>query len=291
MTNAQIIHSYEDALYEVKRGFLIIGLTGYTGSGCSTARNILDSPYKPVTPSYNDLNKAGFENELEHRKLTHVWDKIKWNRFVPIDFSCVVFAFAMRKAILGTNRGQKNPLTELRKLGKSHHEKLKGLKLLTDEKKNDGNSERLSDKNLKSQENAQLLIDAYKCTSKLYKEYRDTEKPHKFTKNMQNWGDEIRQYGEVQPTGNKKDPVHPEFIACLPEAVRRIMKSYQTIGSKKFCIDAFRNPYEVEYFRRRYSEFYLVHLNRSPEHRRSALTQLPHFGFCRRWKGAETLGF
>lgn len=33
--------TYGEALYGIKGGFLIIGLTGYTGSGCSTASRIL----------------------------------------------------------------------------------------------------------------------------------------------------------------------------------------------------------------------------------------------------------
>jgi len=42
------ITTYADAIHHVKRGFLTIGLTGFTGSGCSTARRILESTTKQL---------------------------------------------------------------------------------------------------------------------------------------------------------------------------------------------------------------------------------------------------
>jgi dCMP deaminase len=94
---------------------------------------------------------------------------------------------------------------------------------------------------------------------------------------MQNFGDNIRKHGLPWPTP-KSEP-NPKNIFVLPEAIRRLIKAYRTAeGQTTFVIDAFRNPYEVEYFKRRYSEFYLVSINRPSSERRRALRQLlPEF--------------
>ncbi|MDD5704083.1 MAG: deaminase, partial [Dehalococcoidales bacterium] len=65
---------------------------------------------------------------------------------------------------------------------------------------------------------------------------------------------------------------NPESIYVLPEAIRRIMRSFRTAENKRyFVIDAFRNPFEIEYFRSRYSQFYLLAVDRNEPDRNLSL--------------------
>lgn len=60
----------------------------------------------------------------------------------------------------------------------------------------------------------------------------------------------------------------------LPESLRKIIRAHRAAKqSRRFVIDAFRNPFEVEFFKRRYSEFYLVGVLRESTERHKALQE------------------
>lgn len=82
----------------------------------------------------------------------------------------------------------------------------------------------------------------------------------------------IRRYGTAFPTDEKKEL--PNALYLIPEAIRRLIKLYRVGRSEKhFVVDAFRNPFEVEFFQRRYNEFYLVGIQRSVSERHAALAK------------------
>jgi dCMP deaminase len=47
--------NYAETLLSIKRGFLILGLTGYTASGCTTAAKILKNKKKPNLPGLDKV--------------------------------------------------------------------------------------------------------------------------------------------------------------------------------------------------------------------------------------------
>ena len=74
---------------------------------------------------------------------------------------------------------------------------------------------------------------------------------------MQEYGNALRKYGNISTSG--RDKPSPDALFTLPEAARRVIKSFRLIeGKDHFVIKSFKNPYEVEFFKRRYSEFYLI---------------------------------
>jgi dCMP deaminase len=72
------MESYSDVLLRIKRGFLIIGLTGYTGSGCSTVMKLLEKNEKISFPGLNSLD-FNVDSKV-HSKLERNWDDMgmKW---------------------------------------------------------------------------------------------------------------------------------------------------------------------------------------------------------------------
>lgn len=89
--------NYADALDKLKRRFLIVGLTGYTGSGCSTARRILMKANKPELPGENVSLKI--TDKRRYEKLKRIWISLPWERFINIEVSRVIFLFVIDKAI------------------------------------------------------------------------------------------------------------------------------------------------------------------------------------------------
>lgn len=257
----QEINTYGEALFKAKRGFLIVGFTGYTGSGCTTSARALKSPGKlslPPTKPDNEIS-VGKYSERRFEKLKTIWDKMTWEPFTPIEVGIVIFAILAKQS--RGKRVRHGLATDIKNLCKPHLKELEGLSALDVVTTN---SKRLTPDESKG------LIDAYLKCADLYEQY----KKQKILKgelgilisDMQMAGDKIRMYGKYgsgQP--------HPGNMHVIPEAVRKIISAYRRAhGKNRFTIDAFRNPYEIEYFRHRYEEFYLVAIFRD-EAERSAL--------------------
>jgi deoxycytidylate deaminase len=75
---------------------------------------------------------------------------------------------------------------------------------------------------------------------------------------LQDFGDNIRRVGNPFDATNK---INKECVINIAVQANNLIKYYRNRqhGGKKnhFAIESFRNPYEVEYFRYRYYEFYL----------------------------------
>jgi len=255
-----IMRTYGEALYHLKRRFLLIGLTGYTGSGCSTAARILRRQKKPDLPGFQLLSNG--TDERRYKKLKRVWHELPWDQFVNIEVSRVIFCFVIHRA-LNSNIDTVS-LSEGRKLAERIPNKSDGIALLLDQ-----------NQDVTHIETAKKIVDSYEAFKQLYIPWKNMwcEDLSSFILQMQNFGDQIRTYGKVLP--EETSALDPGNIFILPSAVRRLIKSYiVATDSKFFVIDAFRNPYEVEYFKRRYSEFYLVAVQRPIRERREALGDL-----------------
>jgi len=268
--------SYKDILFQIKRGFLIIGLTGYTGSGCSTVKTLIESDEKPQFPSFDSIpryfNGSGnmqkdertkhiYPSDREKRiyeKLKRVWDNTEWIKFVSIKISGIIFAFAVHRALFSSKKD--TILSKIEMIAREHKNDLKPLRYLIDTKTQ-----------LRKKTSSEFLRAFEKC-NQLYKDFADQYKLKRgeLTKIMQDFGDEIRKYGIVSPTKNMK--ASAQSILVLPEAIRRVIKAQRNANSAShFVIDAFRNPYEIEYFSRRYSEFYLIGVLRDRKKRHEYL--------------------
>lgn len=88
---------------------------------------------------------------------------------------------------------------------------------------------------------------------------------------LQDIGDNIRQSGN--PFSNRSQVVTFENVFRIAEEANLLIKYYRNRQDSKrihhFVIENFRNPYEVEYFRYRYYEFFLVSINSEKDIRQS----------------------
>ncbi len=272
--------NYYEALYDVKRNFLIIGLTGYTGAGCSQCREIIETNEKPIFPSFDVIGKShlseGFQcesqdayytgkSERDRRifdKLKRTWDETKWLQFIPIEFSVVIFSSVIYQSLFSERKNA--TLDAVRALSTPHKDSLQNLRLLWE------------DKLPRETSTLKEIIQSYETSKEILSKYKACFKNKwSFLKLMQYFGDQIRKYGLVFP--EKGTTPRKDNLFKIPEAVRRLIKAHYWIktettgGPYHFVVDAFRNPLEIEYFKWRYSEFYLVGVLRNDIERNSSL--------------------
>jgi len=91
-------------------------------------------------------------------------------------------------------------------------------------------------------------------------EFKNTIKLETRIELLQNMGDNVRRCGN--PFDDNEKLVDHKYVTVLAQEANNLIKYYKNRNDGKsnthFVIDAFRNPHEVEYFRYRYSEFYLM---------------------------------
>ena len=179
-----------------------------------------------------------------------------------IEVSRIIFLFVLHRAFNENIKEQ--AILVAKKYIEKHESEKQGLQYLFD-RKNDARNPDIAHK----------IVSSYETLRKYYIKFKKDCNLDlaSFIELMQNFGDQVRTYGIVSPdeTSDKK----PENIFILPDAIRRLIRAYITARNDKyFVIDAFRNPYEVEYFKRRYSEFYLVSIHRPSRERQGAMQDL-----------------
>ena len=81
-----------DAIYENRKKFIIIGLTGRTGSGCSSAARILSESIENIT-----LPKAKLCGDGDDRKYKIIYDfaQNNWEKFHWIQIKDVITSFIL----------------------------------------------------------------------------------------------------------------------------------------------------------------------------------------------------
>lgn len=246
--------SYADALFAAKRGFVIIGLTGYTGSGCTTTARILskESPFR-LRSGYREHSQCRDALwERHYANLQSMWKDAPWHSYVVVEVGVVIVGILLRQALAGDAPDAFPP--QIAAIAKEHEKELSGLKLLS------------SQQTLDPIECKELIASYIVCRDVLPK-LKAQMKAGAFISMMQLAGDKIRLFGSF--SNGRPDPKN---MFIIPEAVRKIISAFKKAnGTSRFVVDAFRNPFEVEYFKRRYSEFYLVCLHRDPEDRASSL--------------------
>jgi len=276
--------NYLDALYYGDKGPLIIGLTGYTGSGNSTTRKILSQKSKINMPGYKAIygNREDEKDDQEHKinkeeiisrmdrrvfeKIERFWNKEEWIPFVPIEVAKIIFSFLLHKLINKEITNSK--YNDIFDYIENNKPDLTGLKhLFTNDMKIEA-------------DDAISLLNSYGNALKIYTHFKDAYKKNKrkemgeFITLLQDFGDEIRKFGEV--VDYKEDvKSSPNNIFTLPKAIDKIIKANMVLyDSSRFVIDSFKNPYEIVYFKNMYSDFYLLGILRDKKERYNELIKL-----------------
>ncbi|MCX6151502.1 MAG: deaminase [Ignavibacteriales bacterium] len=256
------ITNYLSSLYNNTDEPFVIGLTGYTGVGCSTTKEILLSKNKPEIPGYNSIN-ISFNLEIitkmderVYNKLKYYWNKTAWEPFISIEVSKIIFSFFLDALIKG--RISKTEFPDIANKIEKNEQKLKGIYHFS------------SPDPIISIETASELIDAYEVSKEIYSHFKQKyikKELGNFIERLQNLGDEIRRYGSVDKKESDRE-IKAENIFTLPKAMNKLIRAFILINdTHSFVIDTLKNPYEIEYFKHQYSKFYLIGVLRDVDKR------------------------
>lgn len=264
-----LIASGIDKVFEHRKNFLVIGLTGRTGSGCTTAAKILS------TKDFSSLSFPAARNpplSHEDRKLRIVglWAESHWHPFVTIGVTSLILALAL-------NDGLDNFLDVIRSVDdqvdiealRSFLAPYEGEVKEAFEVCYNINGPRRKDASqavLTLTQGVGEVLEKIKAVMSTRRSYIDL---------FQRLGNNARRSG--YPT---REDVNPDEIFKIPKTIEKVVRlirahfEIRNISPRYIVIDALRHPFEIRYLRERISSFYTVAVSTTEEERRRRLHSL-----------------
>lgn len=226
-------------IYNLRQKFVLIGLTGRTGSGCSTVANLLKSGFAEMLPPVPTENHEGISNDerkyrIEYNYLKSVWanpnDEKESIQFQIIKASDIIFFYVLTKGFDSFINSIEACLSQKAEPEKIKQERLERLnKKLEDEredfeKKKDKSCEILTYLNEEryreiGETNDERYKEAYNYLLFLLEElpyYRkkvmeQVKEFSEITKQFQFWGNNIRKYKDIEV--KKEEVAEPSELA------------------------------------------------------------------------------
>lgn len=263
-------------VFDEREKFAIVGLTGRTGAGCSTAASLL-------AKSFDEL-RAPFPRNLEHTTnddrqylIAYKFLQANWHKFYVIRAADIISSFVLEQdfgaflaeysALIGGSASDlKDELT-------SEFQQLYDLR----------HSERLNIQRRVGKDETALKEPAIH-------QFNYADLPS-FTLSVKDALETIRQgsyikfyqhvANNIRRSGNAYSSVFvPEAIFRLAQRVNSFIKQLRRRQKESqervlVCIDAIRNPFEASFFRERYAAFYLMAISTDEPERRRRLRSLP----------------
>lgn len=282
--------------------FVLIGLTGRTGSGCTTAAKILESEQADI-PDENQINDFYTGLDIKRYLVTKRYISKHWNKFYSIKVSDLISAYILLQETDEVEKFISNSASESQK--SISKEKLNKFLNTTSFNKTLVKSSKIITRN--SVLNKQVFISYKEMLVSLLDHKQDINEiqvsnsdfikfleairrfTEKFKKGLnklsqglyisvyQDAGNSIRKTSHIKST-YKDDTFSPTHVFHLPETMNRIIKLLRKNDGNTFIvIDAIRNPYEVKFFRDRYSAFHLVSINAPDKDRKRYLQNVHKF--------------
>ena len=288
-----------NSLYRQRNRFIIIGLTGRTGAGCTTVSKILSSE------SIQKLDLKAYKTHdfksADERKYSVVYrfmkEENRWKSFNVIEASSVIFSYILEQSFSElwefverlSKEGRINGLDNLRlRLEEFFDSKDNAEVRLADTilnsneqqafdsiiNKNDNDQEKdistleskivLFDTILKQKKNHFREILQYFIIEKDSKQDGTKEIFNLYTYFMQTAGNNIRSSGKY----NSSERIAGKEIS-IAQRIDQIIKYINCYEEKmhpkeervRICIDALRNSMEIQYFRDKYRSFYCIAVN------------------------------
>ncbi len=260
-------------VYKKNTDFVLIGLTGRTGSGCSTAAELLSSSTEMDLSGKSEIYKS----ENDHRKFDIVTRYIKenWTPFKTIKVTTLITAHIVEM----TFEKFKSCVSDILKLKENNKELISSY--FDDEFQKEYNTLRSKIKKYPlckykdSHQDRDEIIKLYiegdirefgiKIKNTLKKLYECSDKDKKnydpYTKFYQDIGDNLRSTGKAD-----RNEFDSENIFMLAESVNSLVKVIRAKDKEesrptRIVIDAIRNPFEALFFKQRYASFYLISIN------------------------------
>lgn len=270
MTNPEVAEAL-NRLFARRGQFIVLGLTGRTGSGCSTAAELLSKEFRELRIPEVKLTDASAED----RKFRMVRDYAEknWHPFFTVSISNVILSFLLDKDEDEIRKffEKENLLSQSNQL-ESFLTSWKPAKRAWMDTR-----EALLDPNSSIENFKQLLAAWLGPIQEFIKTIRNGLGSAPSTKILQLIGDNLRKSGDPFSADHK-----PQHFYDLPHRVGQLINAIGVIQKNKgrpayIVLDALRNPFEILYFRERFPAFYVVAISTPNDDRERRLSIRKNF--------------
>lgn len=254
-------------LFWRKAQFIVIGLTGRTGSGCSTAAELLTKKFTDLRlePVASPLTKV----EQRKHRVIHEFAELNWRPFLDISVTLVIVTFVLEatadpdlEAFLGRyvkGSSLRALMDELRRVAPEWHSV---------------SSIAATGPQRKSIQEATAYLEFVERDLKNTLGVLKRALASNYASAFQAFGDNLRSSGSVLDSR-----FLPGKFFTLPIRVGEIVVALRELQTSRgeparVVIDALRNPLEIEYYRHRFASFMLVAVTTPDEDRRARLVRL-----------------
>ena len=290
-----------DTLYSTKEDCLVIGLTGRTGAGCSTAAKIMQSKKEDLEFEYSEMSEWKKDDKYKFEIIRdYIYQGNRWVPFEIIEVSSVILS-----CVLSCTKNKKSPIENLTSfLDEIQNKEQQLIFKLVNSKELKKQIEGLREISIEAQKfsldikelpKGETLKEYYNFYIKKMPEYKrivkaifqnyscyEIEKSklqdqkqttyHLYTYLMQRWGNNLRASGDPYETKlNQK-----EYYALAKKigVLIDIIREYKKDNKIRICIDAIRNANESNYFKSKYRGYYLVSISVDESERTKRLQNL-----------------
>lgn len=295
--------------YSEKEKLLILGLTGRTGAGCSTAAKILATKnFEDLDLGYIRRDEYGETDEYKYNIIKQYMEKGgKWTPFDIIEGSCVILSYILTEVCNDVYdcSGLLDYLSHLQNKQEGVNFRIEGFEKLIPEihgidyifKKAQlyplVNLESLLNSNEKDKiieyynfyinelpkykVRIKNILLKYSCYEEEKGKLQDKPaiKYHLYTYLFQKIGNNIRSSGN--PYIEKFDQsVYHNFAERISLFIELIKKKNYVLGQEcnRICIDAIRNQYESNYLKDKYRAYYLLSISVEESTRKDRLKNM-----------------
>jgi len=271
------MNNVKDIFNSLRNEYMIIGLTGAIGSGCTSGAEFLSQENLDSDKLINSIqNKDEFSTDYRRSKiLKNTCHHNEWKRFYHLKVSNILFFILItsldkikkNKNIFDINIIDNIKLSDIIKAkvqpkSSDINDLVKKCKKLS----KNINKKVYFKGNEKNTENILNYIDYF------IQKYVDKEN-EAYTVLFQKIGQSIRDNGNIFSDDKSKleklyafdnsiKDIPVIFIAKIIREVIKLLDERQSVKDGKdkkfYVIDALRNTYEIEFFKNRYSSFYLL---------------------------------
>ena len=265
--------------------FIVIGLTGRTGSGCTTLSKILQ------TEDFADLalrkpKESDFKYNYERKeRIIYNYAKEHWKHgFTDISMTDVISSFVFEdgtEEVLNYLKGLESKgispetvekiVAVFEKLSEEIDQLSTNIKACFNAQERDeklGKNTKDLLKNINS--TTEKIKDGLKYINLTYTD-KENDNASAYTHLYQCFGNNVRSSGNAF-----SDEFTGDHFFALSKRTNDIIKNLRCIQGQSafFVIDAIRNPYEAQFFRDRYAAFYLISVNTDEDERISRLSYM-----------------
>jgi deoxycytidylate deaminase/dephospho-CoA kinase len=249
-------------LFNRRSQFIVVGLTGRTGSGCSTAAELLSKPISELRLEAV-ASPLSTPEQRKHRIIVEFTEK-NWQPFHQVSVTLIILTFVLEantselEVFFKPNVKEKDLsqlIIEINRISVLWAE-IKAI---------------VEPGTMKTSAAAQMFLNFVATELKNLLGVLKKALGNSYASVFQSFGDNLRSSGNAL-----SGTFDPKAFFTLPIRVGEVVVALRTLQIEKnlparVVIDALRNPFEIEYYRQRFASFLLLAVTTPDEDRRARL--------------------